>query len=81
MVEFGKTPRVEVERLRKWGFDVAIYPGLGFSVAAEAMRQSWSSSRRRGPARGFDTPQYRNMHELMGFSAEVWDFEKKWAIL
>ena len=25
-------------------------------------------------------PQYRDMHELMGFS-EVWDFEKKWAIV
>ena len=27
---------------------------------------------------GVAVPQYRNMHELMGFS-EVWDFEKKWA--
>jgi len=25
-----------------------------------------------------NVPQYRGMHELMGF-AEVWDFEKKWA--
>jgi hypothetical protein len=25
-----------------------------------------------------NVPQYRDMHELMGF-AEVWDFEKKWA--
>jgi 2-methylisocitrate lyase-like PEP mutase family enzyme len=78
MVEFGKTPRVEVARLRKWGFDLAIYPGLGFSVAAEAMRQAWSYLKDKGTSNGTSVPQFKGMHELMGF-AEVWDFEKKWA--
>ena len=78
MVEFGKTPRVEVDRLKKWGFDVAIYPGLGFSVAAEAMRQAWSYLQDKGTSNDVPVAQYRGMHELMGFS-EVWDFEKKWA--
>jgi 2-methylisocitrate lyase-like PEP mutase family enzyme len=78
MVEFGKTPRAEVAKLKKWGFDVAIYPGLGFSVAAEAMRQAWEFLRDKGTSSGVAVPQYRNMHELMGFP-EVWDFEKKWA--
>ena len=78
MVEFGKTPRVEAARLQKWGFDLAIYPGLGFSVAAEAMRMAWSHLRERGTSVGVDVPQYRNMHDLMGFP-EVWDFEKRWA--
>lgn len=78
MVEFGKTPRVEVDRLRKWGFDLAIYPGLGFSVAAEAMRQAWVHLKDNGTSNGVKVPQYSDMHELMGF-AEVWDFEKKWA--
>lgn len=78
MVEFGKTPRVEVERLKKWGFDLAIYPGLGFSVAAEAMRLSWAHLKDKGTSIDVAVPQYRNMHELMGF-ADVWDFEKRWA--
>ena len=78
MVEFGKTPRVEVDRLRKWGFDLAIYPGLGFSVAAEAMRLAWEYLKDRGTSNGVEVPQYRGMHELMGFS-EVWDFEKRWS--
>ena len=78
MVEFGKTPRVEAAKLKAWGFDVAIYPGLGFSVAAEAMRQAWEFLKAEGTSQGIKLPQYRNMHELMGFS-EVWDFEKKWA--
>jgi 2-methylisocitrate lyase-like PEP mutase family enzyme len=78
MVEFGKTPRVEVSRLRKWGFDVAIYPGLGFSVAAEAMRQAWTHLKEAGTSIGMNVPQFGNMHELMGFP-DVWAFEKKWA--
>ena len=31
-----------------------------------------------GTSNGVTVPQYRDMHELMGF-AGVWDFEKKWA--
>jgi 2-methylisocitrate lyase-like PEP mutase family enzyme len=78
MVEFGKTPRVEVDRLKKWGFDVAIYPGLGFSVAAEAMRLAWMHLKDKGTSNGVAVPQYRDMHDLMGFP-DVWDFEKRWA--
>jgi 2-methylisocitrate lyase-like PEP mutase family enzyme len=78
MVEFGKTPRVETARLKQWGFDLAIYPGLGFSVAAEAMREAWQQLKEKGTSLDMKVPQYRGMHELMGF-AEVWDFEKKWA--
>ena len=81
MVEFGKTPRVEADRLKKWGFDIAIYPGLGFSVAAEAMRQAWVIPQGQGhQQRASNVPQYRGMHELMGFP-EVWDFEKTLGIM
>jgi 2-methylisocitrate lyase-like PEP mutase family enzyme len=78
MVEFGKTPRVEAAKLKQWGFDLAIYPGLGFSVAAEAMRQAWEHLKLQGTSVGMNVPQFRDMHGLMGF-AEVWDFEKRWA--
>lgn len=78
MVEFGKTPRVDVERLKAWGFDMAIYPVLGLSVAAEAMRLAWSYLKEKGTSDGVGVPQIDGMHELMGFS-EVWDFEKRWA--
>jgi len=77
MVEYGKTPRVEADRLKKWGFDLAIYPGLGFSVAAEAMRLAWEHLKLQGTSTGMNVPQYRGMHELMGFQ-EVWEFEKRW---
>jgi len=85
MVEFGKTPRVEADRLKKWGFNLAIYPGLGFSVAAEAMRQAWVHLKDKGTSVGTNVPQYqggdgvKGLHELMGFP-EVWDFEKRWGL-
>lgn len=78
MVEFGKTPRAEVDRLKKWGFDLAIYPVLGLSVAAEAMRLSFAHLKDSGTSVGDPLPQYQDIHGLMGFP-EVWDFEKRWA--
>lgn len=78
MVEFGKTPRVEAERLHKWGFDLAIYPVLAMTVAAEAMRQALGQLKDKGTSVGSTVPQFQGVHELMGF-VEVWDFEKKWA--
>ena len=54
MVEFGKTPRVEAERLKKWGFDLAIYPGSGLQRG------------RRGDAPGLGAPQgqgHQHRHE------------------
>ena len=77
-MEFGKTPRVEAAKLKEWGFDLAIYPGLGFSVAAEAMRQAWDHLKAAGTSTGMNVPHFKGMHELMGFP-EVWEFEKRWA--
>jgi 2,3-dimethylmalate lyase len=31
----------------------------------------------KGTSTGIEVPQYRGMHELMGFT-DVWDFEKRW---
>ena len=41
------------------------------------MRQAWSYLKDKGTSVGIEVPQYRGMHELMGFP-EVWDFEKRW---
>ena len=46
-------------------------------VAAEAMREAWSYLQAKGTSKGIEVPQYKGMHELMGFP-EVWDFEKRW---
>ena len=57
---------------------MAIYPVLGLSVAAEAMRLAWTHLKEKGTSDGVGVPQIDGMHELMGFS-EVWDFDKRWA--
>ena len=40
--------------------------------------KAWEFLKDKGTSNGVAVPQYRDMHQLMGFS-DVWDFEKKWA--
>jgi len=79
MVGSGRTPILSAERLKEIGFAIAIYPGLGFGAAAEAMRQAYGFLLKQGSSIGMPVPQMgiEQMHELMGFP-EVWDFEKRW---
>ena len=79
MVGSGRTPLIPAERLKAMGFAIAIYPGLGFGAAAEAMRRAYDFLLKNGSAIDIDVPQMgiEQMHELMGFP-EVWAFEKRW---
>ena len=83
MVPNGRTPVIPAETLKEWGFNIAIYPSVGFSSAAETFRQIYSYLRENGTTLGTDVKTYedgnRSMHELMGFS-DVWEFEKKWGL-
>ncbi len=81
MVLAGRTPVVPAETLQKWGFNIAIYPGIGFSAAAEAVRSAYAHLQKNGSARAADVPTLQvpgGMHAMMGFP-DVWDFEKRWA--
>lgn len=84
MVPGGRSPVIGADRLQQIGFSIAIYPGLGFSVAAEAIRRGYDYLKRNGSTKGMDVPTYGNgtaqtIHELMGFP-EVWEFEKRWGL-
>jgi 2,3-dimethylmalate lyase len=84
MVPGGRTPVVGAEKLRALGFNIAIYPGLGFSAAAEAARRAYTYLKEHGSTDGMDVPTYggasmQTMHELMGFP-DVWEFEKRWGL-
>ncbi|MCW5730908.1 MAG: isocitrate lyase/PEP mutase family protein [Alphaproteobacteria bacterium] len=84
MVPGGRTPVVAASELKAMGFNIAIYPGLGFSVAAEAMRRAYTYLKDTGSSIGMEVPTYggngaQTMHELMGFP-EVWEFEKRWGL-
>ncbi len=78
MVEFGKTPRVEARPAEEMGLRYRHLSRPGLQRCCRGHAPSLVvSSRTRAPASGIDAPQYRNIHELMGFP-EVWDFEKRW---
>ncbi|MGE0311453.1 MAG: oxaloacetate decarboxylase [Lautropia sp.] len=83
MVPGGRTPVVPAETLKSMGFSIAIYPGIGFSAAAEACRRAYAHLQRHGSSEGLEVPTWGSdgadsMHELMGFP-DVWAFEKRWA--
>ena len=80
MVESGRSPVLSADRLRKFGFAIAIYPGTGFLATAQVLQSVYTHIRDTGSSLGMDTPLYdiHDMHRMMGFE-DVWAFEKRWA--
>jgi 2-methylisocitrate lyase-like PEP mutase family enzyme len=66
MVEGGRTPILPAARLKQIGYDIAIYPAVGFLAVAAAAERVYGHLLRHGDS------------NLMGFP-EVWDFERRWA--
>jgi len=82
-VEGGRTPILSAKRLQEIGYAIAIYPGLGFLSVAKALENVFKHLKEHGDSNGLpaDTSYgFGRMCELMGFP-EVWDFEKRWAVL
>ncbi|MYN11737.1 carboxyvinyl-carboxyphosphonate phosphorylmutase [Pusillimonas sp. TS35] len=80
IVPTGRSPEVPAETLRQWGFNVAIYPALGMSVATAALAQGYRHLSARGHTIDLPVPMYTmdQLHELVGFH-EVWEFEQRHA--
>lgn len=80
MVPTGLSPEVPADTLREWGFNIAIYPALGMSVAAAALAAGYHHLQERRSTVALDVPAYtmEQMHQLMGFP-EVWEFEQRHA--
>jgi len=81
IVEGGRTPLLPAERLAALGYDIAIYPALGFLAATAALERAYTHLRDNGDSTRFPKSEsygFQRMCELMGFP-EVWDFERKWA--
>jgi 2-methylisocitrate lyase-like PEP mutase family enzyme len=80
-VEGGRTPILPAETLKGYGYNIAIYPAVGFLSMAAALERAYGHLLAHGdsnalPAR--DSYGFDRMNTLMGFP-EVWDFEKRWA--
>lgn len=79
IVEGGRTPQLPPKRLEELGFSIAIYPGAGFSAAAQALENIYQVIRE-----GKGTMQQsQNLYpfdkicRLMGFE-KIWSFEEKY---
>lgn len=77
-VEGGRTPILPAETLRAIGYNIAIFPAIGFLGAAAALERAYGHLRRQGDSHGLDTFPFGEMNTLMGFP-EVWEFDAKWA--
>jgi len=81
MVEGGRTPILPAERLRQIGYNIAIYPAVGFLAVAAAAERVYGHLLKQGDSTGVapqDSYGFDRICALMGFP-EVWDFERRWA--
>lgn len=77
MVEGGRTPVLPQARLREIGYQIAIYPALGFLAAGAALRDAYAALLRDGGTHNVAASLYDfdAFNRLMGFEA-VWEFER-----
>jgi 2-methylisocitrate lyase-like PEP mutase family enzyme len=80
MVPTGKSPVVPAETLKRFGFDIAIYPAAGMAVACAAFEANYRHLKEHGSTDGSPVPAYTmaELHDLVGFP-DVWAFEKRYA--
>lgn len=78
MVHGGRTPVLGRERLRALGFQVAIYPAVGFLAVAETLRRAYASTAAGEAEPPVPLYPFPRFNELIGFP-DVWDFERRYA--
>jgi 2,3-dimethylmalate lyase len=78
MVPTGRSPMLSAEKLRQFGFSIAIYPSAGMGAACAALEGAYAHLKARGSLEGSAVPAYdmARLHELVGFP-EVWEFERR----
>ncbi len=78
MVPTGKSPVVSAQKLKSFGFSIAIYPSAGMGAACSAIERSFSYLKENQTLENCPVPAYdmKQLHELVGFQ-DVWDFEKR----
>jgi 2-methylisocitrate lyase-like PEP mutase family enzyme len=79
-VEGGRTPILPAARLAEIGYNIAIYPAVGFLAVGAALERVYSHLRTNGDSNALPAQEsygFERICQLMGFQ-EVWDFEKRW---
>ncbi len=81
MVEGGRTPLLPAKRLAEIGYNIAIYPAVGFLAITAALDRVYSHLHKHGDSTGLPTSEsygFGRMCDLMGFP-DAWAFDRKWA--
>jgi 2-methylisocitrate lyase-like PEP mutase family enzyme len=81
MADGGRTPILPAAKLKAMGYDIAIFPAIGFLAVAAAAERVYAHLLAHGTSGGLDPKDsygFGRICELMGFP-EVWEFEKTWA--
>jgi len=73
----ARTPEIPAARLQQLGFDMAIYPGVGFGAALGAMEKAYAYLKQNRVSDPDSPTSLTGTHELTGFP-EVWALEKQW---
>jgi 2-methylisocitrate lyase-like PEP mutase family enzyme len=78
MVPTGKSPEIPGDRLKAYGFSIAIYPSAGMGPACSALQSSFEFLLKNGSLQNTPVPSFnmQQLHELVGFP-DVWAFEQK----
>jgi 2-methylisocitrate lyase-like PEP mutase family enzyme len=78
MVPTGKSPVVSAEKLKAYGFSIAIYPSAGMGAACFAIEEAFSYLKEKQTLENSPVPAFdmKQLHELVGFQ-DVWEFERK----
>ncbi|MBP0443600.1 isocitrate lyase/PEP mutase family protein [Roseomonas sp. SSH11] len=80
-VEGGRTPILPAETLKAIGYNIAIYPAVGFLAVSAALERVYTHLLEHGDSNALPPQEsygFGRMNELMGFP-EVWEFERRWA--
>ena len=78
MVHGGRTPVLSRARLVELGFQVAIYPAVGFLAVAEVLRLSYAGIASGEPEPAVPLYPFSGFNELIGFP-DIWEFERRYA--
>jgi 2,3-dimethylmalate lyase len=78
MVPTGNSPMLPAEKLKGFGFQIAIYPSAGMGAACAALASAYGYLGTNGSLEGSPVPAFdmKALHELVGF-ADIWEFERR----
>ncbi len=77
MVPDGKLSDLDSKVLADMGFNLLIYPSLGFLSAADAMQRAFTELKNNGLVKKQSLKSFADFSEMIGFD-EIYSFEKRW---